>query len=92
MLQPDTTLAFPYRLLGQACLSVRQYARNRGAAKAVLYGDYAALACNMRENVSVEVLSALHATQHALGVVRGSSSIPKIMDNKGLASLVMSAT
>jgi HK97 family phage major capsid protein len=92
MLQPDTTLAFPYRLLGKPVYLSDNMPAIASAAKAVLYGDYAALACNMRENVSVEVLAEKYATQHALGVVAWFEFDSKIMDSKGLATLVMSAT
>ena len=92
MLQPDTTLAFPYRLLGKPVYLSDNMPTIASAAKAVLYGDYAALACNMRENVSIEVLSERYATQHALGVVAWFEFDSQIMDNKGLSVLVMSAT
>lgn len=91
MLQPDTTLAFPYRLLGKPIYLSDNMPAIESAAKAVLYGDYAALACNMRENVNIEVLTEKYATQHALGVVAWFEFDSKIMDNKGLATLVMSA-
>ena len=75
-------MAFPYRLLGKPfiCPTICPQSRR---AKAVLYGDYAALACNMRENVSVEVLSEVrHAARP--GVVAWFEFDSKIMDNKGL--------
>ena len=92
MLQPDTTLAFPYRLLGKPVYLSDNMPAIASAATAVLYGDYAALACNMRENVNVEVLAEKYATMHALGVVAWFEFDSKIMDNKGLSVLVMSAT
>jgi HK97 family phage major capsid protein len=90
MLQPDATLAFPYRLLGKPVYLSDNMPAITSGAKAVLYGDYAALACNMRENISIEVLSEKYATQHALGVVAWFEFDSEIMDNKGLATLVMS--
>jgi HK97 family phage major capsid protein len=92
MLQPDTTLAFPYRLLGKPVYLSDNMPAIASAAKAVLYGDYAALACNMRENVNIEVLTEKYSTMHALGVVAWFEFDSKIMDSKGLATLVMSAT
>ena len=92
MLQPDATLAFPYRLLGKPVYLSDNMPTIASAAKAVLYGDYAALACNMRENIDIQVLTEKYATQHALGVVAWFEFDSKIMDNKGLATLVMSAT
>ena len=92
MLQPDATLSFPYRLLGKPVYLSDNVPTIASDAKAVLYGDYAALACNMRENVSAEVLSELYATQHVLGVVAWFEFDSKIMDNNGLSVLVMSAS
>lgn len=91
MLQPDASLAFPYRLLGKPVYLSDNMPEIASAAKAVLYGDYAALACNMRENIDIQVLAEKYATQHALGVVAWFEFDSKIMDNKGLATLVMSA-
>ena len=92
MLQPDASLAFPYRLLGKPVYLSDSMPTIDSAAKAILYGDYAALACNMRENIDIQVLAEKYATQHAIGVVAWFEFDSEIMDNKGLATLVMSAT
>ena len=87
MLQPDTTLAFPYRLLGKPVYLSDNMPAIASAATAVLYGDYAALACNMRENVNVEVLAEKYATMHApWALSHGFEFDSKIMDNKGYLS------
>ena len=60
------------------------------AAKAVLYGNYAGLGVNMRQNIEMQVLNEKYATQHAVGLVAWFEFDAKILDNQQLATLVMS--
>lgn len=92
MLQPDMTLAFPYRILGKPVYLSDNMPVIASAAKAVLYGDYSGLAVNLREDVSVEVLTEKYATMHALGIVGWIEFDSNMMDNERLATLVMSAS
>lgn len=91
ILQDDPTAEFPYRLLGKPVYLSQNMPVIASAAKAVLYGDYAGLAVNMRENISVEVLREKYATQHAIGVVAWFEFDSKVQNNEMLAALVMSA-
>lgn len=92
MLQPDMTLAFPYRILGKPVYLSDNMPVIASAAKAVLYGDYSGLAVNLREDVSVEVLTEKYATMHALGIVGWIEFDSNMMDNERIATLVMSAS
>ena len=60
------------------------------AAKAILYGDYAGLSVNMRENIEVQILVEKYATMHAVGVVSWFEFDSKVTDSQQLATLVMS--
>lgn len=92
LVQDDITGAFPYRLLGKPVYLSDNMPVIASAAKAVLYGDYAGLSVNIREEVSVEVLREKYATQHAVGVVAWMEIDSKVSDAQKLAVLVMSAS
>lgn len=89
LLQDDITQAFPYRLLGKPVyLSDNMPAMGAGAA-AILYGDYAGLSVNFRENIGIQVLREHYATQHAVGVLGWFEFDAKITDAQRLAVLKM---
>ena len=91
LIQSDPAQEFPYRLLGKPVYLSDNMPVVASAAKAVLYGDYAGLAVNFREQISVEVLREKYATMHAIGVVSWFEFDSKVQNNQMLATLVMSA-
>lgn len=92
MLQQDFTQAIPFRLLGKPIHMSDNMPKIEASAKAVLYGDYAALAVNMPEEIDIQVLTEKYATMHAIGVNGWFEVDSDIMDKNGLAVLVMKAT
>lgn len=89
LIQTDAAKEFPYTLLGKPVYLSDNMPDIAASASPVLYGDYAGLAVNIRENISIEVLREKYATQHALGVVAWFEFDSKITDELRLAKLVM---
>lgn len=81
---------FPYTILGKPVYLSDNMPAVASAAKAVLYGNYAGLGVNMRQNIEMQVLNEKYATQHAVGLVAWFEFDAKILDNQQLATLVMS--
>lgn len=92
LLQDNVAGEFPYMLLGKPVYLSENMPAIASGAKAVLYGDYSGLSCNMRENIGIEVLREKYATQHAIGVISWLEFDSKVTDNDRLATLVMSTS
>ena len=58
---------------------------------AILYGDYAGLSVNFRENIAIQVLREKYATQHAIGVVAWFEFDARVTDHQKLAVLKMAS-
>ena len=89
LLQDDYSSEFPYRILGKPVYLSDNMPAVAASAKAVLYGDYSGLSVNFRENISIEILREMYATQHAIGVVGWFEFDSKVTDNQKLAVLTM---
>lgn len=87
---PNMVNGYPYMLLGKPVYLSDNMPSIASAAKAVLYGNYAGLGVNMRQNIEMQVLNEKYATQHAVGLVAWFEFDAKILDNQQLATLVMS--
>ena len=92
LLQQNFSQDFPYAILGKPVYVSDNMPAIASAAKAVLYGDYAGLSVNMRENIEVQLLTEKYATMHAVGVVSWFEFDSKVTDNQQLATLVMSVS
>lgn len=92
LIQSDFSSAFPYRILGKPVYLSDNMPVIASAALAVLYGDYAGLSVNFRENISIEILREKYATQHAIGIVSWFEFDSKITDSQQLATLKMSVS
>ena len=90
ILNHDAASEFPYRLLGKPVYLSDNMPKIGSGKKAILYGDYAGLSVNFRENISVQVLREKYATQHANGVVAWFEFDSKVTDSQRLATLTMS--
>jgi len=91
LLQDDLASEFPYRILSKPVHLSDNMPVIGAGANAILYGDYAGLSVNFRENVSIEVLREKYATQHALGIISWFEFDSKVTDAKKLAVLKMGA-
>lgn len=89
LLQDDLASEFPYRILSKPVHLSDNMPVIGAGANAILYGDYAGLSVNFRENVSIEVLREKYATQHALGIISWFEFDSKVTDAKKLAVLKM---
>ncbi len=92
LLQDDVSGEFPYRILGKPVYLSDNMPAIAADTDVILYGDYAGLAVNMRENVTVEVLREKYATQHAVGVVTWLEFDSRIANHQMLAKLKMAAS
>ena len=90
LLQNNFAQDFPYSILGKPVYLSDNMPAIASAAKAILYGDYAGLSVNMRENIEVQILVEKYATMHAVGVVSWFEFDSKVTDSQQLATLVMS--
>ena len=88
LLQDDYTSEFPYRLLGKPVFLSDNMPTIAASAKTVLYGDLTGLSVNFRENIQIQVLKEMYATQHAVGIVAWFEFDSKVTDNQKLAVLV----
>lgn len=89
IMQNNMTLVngFPYTILGKPVYLSDNMPKYEGGSVPVLYGDYAALGVNMRQNIDIQVLKEKYATQHAVGVVAWFEFDSKIIDHQKIAAL-----
>lgn len=92
LLNPDFSAQWGYTLLGKPVYTTDTMPEVGANEKAVIYGDMSGLTVKMAENVSVEVLNELYATQHATGVVGWVEVDSKVTDQQKLAVLEIRAS
>lgn len=92
LLNPDFSARWGYTLLGKPVYTTDTMPEIEADEKAVVYGDMSGLTVKMAENVSVEVLNELYATQHAIGVVGWVEVDSKVTDQQKLAVLKIKAS
>ena len=91
LIEPDSSKAFPFTLLGKPVYLSDNMPKAAAGAKSVLYGDYSGLSVNFRENISIQILREKYADQHALGVISWFEFDSRITDEQKLALLVQKA-
>lgn len=91
LLQNDVSSGFPYRLLGKPVYISDNMPVAAAGAKTILYGDYAGLSVNFRENIQINVLREKYETMHAIGVCAWFEFDSRITDSQKLAVLVQKA-
>lgn len=82
LMQNNVENGFPWTLLGKGI-----YITDAMPEGKIIYGDYKGMACNVRENISVEVLREAYAALHALAVVCYAELDAKIQNHQMLAVL-----
>ena len=92
LLQQNFSQDFPYAILGKPVYVSDNMPVIASAAKAILYGDYAGLSVNLRENIEVQILVEKYATMHAVGIVSWFEFDSKVTDAQQLVTLVMSVS
>lgn len=91
ILNKDATTKWGYTLFGKPVFITDQIA-DMGAGKTpIFYGDFTGLAVKTTEQVNIEVLRELFATQHAFGVVAWLEMDAKVENAQKLAALTMAS-
>lgn len=91
LLNDDMTSPFGSVLLGKP-VYVSDNMPDMAAGKvAIYYGDMNGLATKFNEDISIDVLRELFATQHAYGVVAWFEFDAKVIDEQQIAKLTMAA-
>ncbi len=92
LIQDNVSQGFPFMLLGKPIYLSDNMPSVAAGAKAILYGNYSALAVNMRENIEIMLLTEKYATQHAIGVNAWFEFDSKVINNQKAAVLVQKAS
>lgn len=92
LLQKDMSQAFPFTILGKPVNLDDSMPVIGSANKPILYGDYYGLSVNLREDISIKVLTEKYATMHAVGIVAWFEVDSEVSDHQMLATLTTSAS
>lgn len=91
LIQDDITGEFPFRMLGKPVYISDNMPKVAAGAKAILYGDYSGLSCNVREKMEIQVVREKYVELHAIGVTAWMEFDSAVTDNQRLAVLTMKA-
>lgn len=91
LLNKDVTAKWGYTLLGKDVYTSDNMAKMEAGKTAIYYGDMSGLAIKLSEDINIEVLRELFATQHAVGVVGWIEIDSKVENAQKIAKLVMKA-
>ena len=85
ILTTDLTAPFNYVLLGSPVYLSDNMPKLGAGEKAVVYADFSGLATKFNEQLSIQVLKELYATEHATGIVAWVDFDGKIEDEQKIA-------
>jgi len=91
LLQKDFNAKWSYTLLGKDVYTSDNMPVMAAGKTAVYYGDMSGLAVKLSEDITIEVLRELFATQHAVGVVGWIEIDSKVENAQKIAKLEMKA-
>jgi len=91
ILNKDLTMKFGWELLGKPVYISENMPVMAIGAKAIAYGDMTGLYVKLVQNVEIQVLRELFATEHAIGVVGWVEADSKIIEPQKIAVLTMAA-
>lgn len=89
ILNKDATSKWGYTLFGAPVYCSDNMPKMVADAKAIVYGDMSGLAVKVSENMQIDILRELFATQHAIGVVGYMELDAKIENEQKIAVLQM---
>jgi len=89
ILNKDLTMKFGWELLGKPVYISESMPTMAISAKAIAYGDMSGLYVKLVQNVEIQVLRELFATEHAIGVVGWVEADSKIIEPQKIAVLTM---
>lgn len=90
LLNPNITQGFGWELLGRPVyISQSAPATLATGLNALAYGDMSGLYCKLAQNIEVQVLNELYATQHAYGVVGYIEFDSKVVEPQRITRLRM---
>ena len=92
IMNKDVTTKFGWELLGKPVYTSENMPVMAISAKAIAYGDMTGLYVNVVQNVEIQVLRELFATEHAIGVVGWVEADSKIIEPQKIAVLTMKAS
>lgn len=91
LLNRDVSARWGYTLLGKDVYTSGNMDTMAAGKTAIYYGDMSGLAVKLSEDINIEVLRELFATQHAVGVVGWIEIDSKVENAQKIAKLVMKA-
>lgn len=91
ILNKDATSKWGYTLFGAPVFCSDNMSKMAAGARAIVYGDMSGLAVKVSEDMKIEVLRELFATQHAIGAVGYMEMDAKIENEQKIAVLKMAA-
>ncbi len=91
LLNKDVTAKWGYTLLGKDVYTSDNVSGIEAGKTVIHYGDMSGLAVKLSENINIEVLREVFATQHAVGVVGWVEIDSKVENAQKIASMVMKA-
>lgn len=92
LLNKDVSSRWGYTLLGKDVYCSDSMPKMEAGKTSIYYGDMSGLALQVSEEMNVEVLRELFATQHAIGVVCWMEVDSKVENAQKLAALKMAGT
>lgn len=91
ILNKDATTKWGYTLFGKPVFVTDQISDMEAGKKPIFYGDFSGLGIKTTEQVNIEVLRELFATQHAVGVVAWMEMDAKVENAQKIVSLTMAS-
>jgi HK97 family phage major capsid protein len=82
MLNPDMRTGFGWTLLGRPV-----YVSENAPVGSIAYGDFSGLYVKLAQNVEIQILNELYATQHATGVVGYVEFDSRVIEDQKIAIL-----
>ena len=90
LLNPDIRAGFGYALLGKHVYisdAMDDIGSSSAAKKPVVYGDFSGVYVNIHEDINIQILQEMYATQHAIGVVAWIEMDGKPVEAQKIATL-----
>lgn len=92
LLNPDIRTGYGWTLLGRPVLiSENAPATFTANQKVLAYGDFSGLYVKLAQNVEIQILNELYATQHAVGVVGYVEFDSRVIEDQKIAVLKQAA-
>lgn len=91
LLERDFTSKWNYTLLGKPVYTTDTMDKIGAGNTPIYYGDMSGLAVKLSEEISIDILNEIYATQHAVGVVGFAELDSKVQNAQKISKLVCKA-